>query len=116
MIKAILLAAIINAECSICSTEEMYAVGSVVLNRVESCEFPNTVKGVIKEKGQFNGYKSNSYVVTERSLEVAKDLIHGIGRNYKYLYFYLPYASNKKFIKAKRKDELAHYQYHIFSK
>nr|WP_234464127.1 cell wall hydrolase [Paracoccus caeni] len=35
------------------SREGMIAVGSVVMNRVESPEFPNTVCGVVGQKGQF---------------------------------------------------------------
>ena len=35
------------------SRDGMIAVGSVVMNRVESDKFPNTVCGVVSQKGQF---------------------------------------------------------------
>ena len=33
----------------------MLAVGSVIMNRVRSSSYPNTIEGVIDQKGQFTG-------------------------------------------------------------
>lgn len=49
-----LLARIVRAEAQTESFEGKVAVASVVLNRVESPKFPNTVKGVIYQRGQFS--------------------------------------------------------------
>lgn len=50
-----LLAAIIEKEAGGSGYEGMLAVGSVVMNRVRSSSYPNTVEGVIGQKGQFTG-------------------------------------------------------------
>ncbi len=48
-----LLVRLISAEAPNEPFEGMVAVGAVVLNRVESPDFPDTVKGVIMQPGQF---------------------------------------------------------------
>jgi len=51
---ATLLAALIQCEAGGESYEGKLAVGSVVMNRVYSSHFPNTVAGVIYQGGQFS--------------------------------------------------------------
>lgn len=51
--EAYLLAAIIQCEAWGEPYEGKLAVGSVVLNRVKSSRFPNTITGVIYQRGQF---------------------------------------------------------------
>ncbi|MCM1283249.1 MAG: cell wall hydrolase [Muribaculaceae bacterium] len=48
-----LLAALVQCEAGGCGTECMTAVGAVVLNRVRSGNFPNSIYGVIYQSGQF---------------------------------------------------------------
>ena len=48
-----LLAAIIQCEAGGEAYEGQVAVGAVVMNRVKSSRFPNTIEGVIYQKGQF---------------------------------------------------------------
>lgn len=50
-----LLAAIIEKEAGGSGYQGMLAVGSVVMNRVRSSSYPNTIEGVIDQKGQFTG-------------------------------------------------------------
>lgn len=57
------MAAIIWCEARGESYEGQVAVGTVVMNRVESPRFPNTIEGVIKQKGQFSPYKSGKYAI-----------------------------------------------------
>lgn len=52
--EAYLLAAIIQCEAGGEPYEGKLAVGSVVLNRVRSSKFPNTITGVIYQKNQFS--------------------------------------------------------------
>ena len=47
------LAHVICGEAQGCSDEEQRYVGSVVLNRVAHSGFPNTIKGVVFQKGQY---------------------------------------------------------------
>ena len=49
-----LLAAIIQCEAGGCSYQGQLAVGAVVMNRVKSSSFPNTISGVIYQRGQFS--------------------------------------------------------------
>ena len=49
-----LLAALIQCEAGGCSYEGKLAVGAVVMNRVKSRSFPNTISGVIYQSGQFS--------------------------------------------------------------
>lgn len=49
-----LLAAIIQCEAGGCSYQGQLAVGAVVMNRVKSSSFPNTISGVIYQSGQFS--------------------------------------------------------------
>lgn len=49
-----LLARVINAEARGEPYLGQVAVGAVIMNRVESAEFPNTISGVVYQKGQFS--------------------------------------------------------------
>lgn len=57
------MAAIIWCEARGESYEGQLAVATVVMNRVESPRFPNTIEGVISQKGQFSPYKSGKYAI-----------------------------------------------------
>ena len=48
-----ILSHVIYGEASGCSWEHQIGVGSVVLNRVKDSRFPNTIKGVVFQKGQY---------------------------------------------------------------
>lgn len=50
-----LLARLINSEALGESYEGKLAVGNVVMNRVKSKEFPNTITDVVYQSGQFDG-------------------------------------------------------------
>jgi len=74
------LAHIINAECGgwdWCTDEMCYYTGSVVLNRVYSEWFPDTIEEVIFQEGQYSPVCSGSYYnePNERSIRIAKDLV-----------------------------------------
>ena len=57
------LAHIINAEAGDdnCSHEHRVAVGSVVLNRVAADDFPDTVRGVVFDPGQYSPTWNGSF-------------------------------------------------------
>mgnify|MGYP002623065682 CR=1 FL=1 len=73
------LSHIINAEAgdSNCSHEHRIAVGSVVLNRVASDEFPDTIYDVVFQPGQYSPTWNGAYdkEPSEDSVEVAKMLL-----------------------------------------
>lgn len=57
------MAAIVWCEARGESYEGQLAVATVVMNRVESPRFPNTIEGVISQSGQFSPYKSGKYAL-----------------------------------------------------
>ena len=68
-----------EAGCNWLSDLHQLLVGNVVLNRVASSEFPNTIKGVLTQRGQYP-WASNPYssgTPTERCYENARRLLNG---------------------------------------
>lgn len=97
------LSKIIAAEANPNDIRDNYLVGSVILNRIENNQFPNTLLGVISQRGQFDGYKYMRYR-TSLSDTTAVKLIQGLGRNCDVLYFYNPKtATDKQFIRLMRR-------------
>lgn len=58
------LSHIIYAEAGGCSDNHQLAVGSVVLNRVKDKRFPNTIYGVVFQKGQYSPTWNGSFYKT----------------------------------------------------
>ena len=76
-----LLAKIIECEARYESYEGKVAVGAVVLNRVMSERFPDTIKGVIFQKGQFQPITDggwNSKEPSEQSYRAAGEALKGV--------------------------------------
>lgn len=55
------MAHLLAGEAQFCTDEEQRYVGSVVLNRVQHESFPNTIKGVVFDKGQYSSIKDKNY-------------------------------------------------------
>lgn len=72
-----MLAHLLAGECQTYSRECQVAVGSVVLNRVRSPRYPNTIKGVIFQRGQYSCTRNRMYdrEPTARNWEVAEYLL-----------------------------------------
>ena len=72
------LSHVIAAECGAdwCKDETLFYVGSVVLNRVDSDAFPNTIREVVMAPGQYApaSYLAN-YEPSERVIEVTTELL-----------------------------------------
>ena len=70
------LSHIIQAEAGYCERDMMIGVGSVVLNRVKSSKFPNSVYEVIHQPGQYSTVSwLASQVPTEECEEVTDYLL-----------------------------------------
>jgi len=70
----------ICGEAQCCSRECQIAVGSVVLNRVNSDRYPDTLEGVITQRHQYACYRDGNFrrTPTETNIEVARELLmHG---------------------------------------
>lgn len=80
---AYLLGAIIQCESEGEPYEGKLAVGSVVLNRVKSSYFPNTISGVIYQSGQFSPVASGRLAyrmeagVNSTCLQAAQEVLNG---------------------------------------
>lgn len=95
--EIILLARIIHGEARGESFKGKVAVGAVILNRVESNRFPDTIREVILQEGQFsclNDGQANYYPFTS-SIEAAKAVIMGYDPTFEALYFYNPQVATK---------------------
>lgn len=56
-----IMAHAITGESQNCSDQEQLYVGSVILNRVNHRSFPNTIKGVVFQKGQYACTRDGNY-------------------------------------------------------
>lgn len=113
--KVDLLASLINSECSICDRDEMYLIGSTVLNRVDNKNFPNTIKKVIYQRNQYKGASSRNFYKTGLTVEVAKNLLAGRNRECTVLYFYARDGPENKFIKKIKKKIKYSKKFHNFA-
>ena len=101
------LSRIICAESGAESMTGQIAVGNVILNRVRSGSFPNTVEGVIfdrKDAVQFEPVSNGRVYLppTSQSVEAAKRALDGENVVGSALYFYAPALSQGTWINANR--------------
>lgn len=76
------------------------AVGAVVMNRVKSSSFPNTVSGVIYQSGAFDAVKDGQINLTPDSTakKAAQDAINGWDPSYGAIYYFNPSTATNKWI------------------
>jgi len=76
------------------------AVGAVVLNRVRSSKFPNTIAGVIYQRGAFDVVSDGQINMTPNStaIKAAKDAINGWDPSYGSIYYFNPSTATNKWI------------------
>lgn len=79
------------------------AVAAVVLNRVKSSSFPNTISGVIYQSGAFDVVRDGQINLTPDATAVraAKDAMNGWDPTYGCLYYYNPRTATNAWIKRK---------------
>lgn len=97
-----LMAAIIYCEAGNQSYKGKVAVGAVIMNRMESSRFPNTLRGVIYQRGQFTPAMTgkldrvlNSGNIPSSCYEAAEDAFNGANPIGKALYFNTHYGDFK---------------------
>jgi spore germination cell wall hydrolase CwlJ-like protein len=103
-----LLAQLIQSESGNQSFEGKLAVGTVVMNRVESDKFPDTIRAVIYQKHQFSVVSDGSInnKPSEESLKAAKKIMEGSRvLESDVLYFYNPDITNDRWIKRLKVDK-----------
>ena len=95
-----LLARLIHGEARGEPYVGMVAVGAVVLNRVKSSKFPNTIAGVIYQAGAFDAVSDGQINLTpnEQSRRAARDALNGWDPTGGCLYYYNPSTATSKWI------------------
>ena len=76
------------------------AIGAVILNRIRSGEFPNTVSGVVYQKHAFTAVSDGQINLTpnETAMRAAKDAINGWDPTGGALYYYNPAVATSAWI------------------
>ncbi|MGM0409672.1 MAG: cell wall hydrolase [Bacillota bacterium] len=88
----IILARIIHGEARGENFDGKVAVGAVILNRLKSKEFPDNIRDVILQEGQFSSIldgQANTYP-NESAINAARAAFIGYDPSYEALYFYNP--------------------------
>ncbi len=76
------------------------AVGAVVMNRVKSSSFPNTISGVIYQSGAFDAVRDGQINLSPNStaIKAAQDAINGWDPSYGAIYYFNPSTATNKWI------------------
>lgn len=99
-----LMARLVRAEAESESYAGKVAVASVVLNRVESSQFPNSIKDVIYQKGQFSPVASGSInrSADAESIKAVKEALNGVDNTKGSLFFYNPRTATSRWLDSKQ--------------
>lgn len=97
-----LMARAINGEARGEPYEGQVAVGAVILNRVKSSQFPNTIAGVIYQSGAFTAVSDGQINVPIKEgstvLKAAQDAMNGWDPSGGALYYFNPVTATNKWI------------------
>ena len=95
-----LLAKCIYAEARGESYTGQVAVGAVILNRVKSSKFPNTISGVIYQKNAFTAVSDGQINLSpdKTAMNAAQDAMNGWDPTYGCIYYYNPAVATSSWI------------------
>ena len=98
-----LLSKLVSAEARGEPYKGQVAVAAVVLNRVRSSKFPNTISGVIYQKGQFSVVSNGSInnTPTSSAIRAARDAMNGWDPTGGCLFFYNPRGTSDEWIRTR---------------
>ena len=98
-----LLAKLIAAEARGESYTGQVAVGAVVLNRVQHASFPDTISGVIYQKGAFSCVTDSNWSVepTDTAKKAARDAMNGWDPSGGAIYYYNPRTAKSAWIRSR---------------
>ena len=76
------------------------AVGGVVMNRIKSSSFPNTLSGVVYQSGAFDAVKDGQVNLTpnDTARKAAQDAMNGWDPSYGAIYYFNPSTATNKWI------------------
>ncbi|MDP9699616.1 cell wall hydrolase [Paenibacillus polysaccharolyticus] len=97
------LAKLIHGEARGESFEGQVAVGAVVLNRVQSGEFPSSISEVIFQKGQFTAVDDGQFNLkpTATSFKAARQALNGADPTHGALFYYNPKIATSEWSKSR---------------
>ena len=92
------------------------AVAAIVLNRVKSSSFPNTVAGVVYQRGAFDAVSDGQINLTPDSTarKAAQDAMNGWDPTYGCIYYFNPATATSKWIWSR--PQVVRIGKHIFGK
>ena len=95
-----LLARIISAEARGEPYMGQVAVGAVVLNRIEHPSFPDTLSGVVYQRGAFSCLNDGQFYepISDSAYSAASDALNGLDPSGGAIYYYNPVKSTNKWI------------------
>ena len=95
-----LLARLIYGESRGESYTGQVAVGAVVMNRVKSSSFPNSISGVIYQSGAFDAVRDGQINLTPDATakKAAQDAINGWDPSYGAIYYFNPATATNKWV------------------
>ena len=97
-----LIAKAINGEARGEPYEGQVAVGAVILNRVKSSKFPNTIAGVIYQSGAFTAVSDGQINIPTASnstaVKAAQDALNGWDPTGGAIYYFNPNTATNKWI------------------
>ena len=98
-----LLARTISAEARGESYLGQVAVGAVILNRIEHPSFPDTLSGVIYQKGAFSCLLDGQFYepIADSAYSAARDAINGLNPSGGAIYYYNPATATNKWIRSR---------------
>ena len=98
-----ILARLVNGEARGESYKGQVAVGAVILNRVKSSKFPNTIAGVIYQRGAFDAVSDGQIDLepSDSCLRAARDAMNGYDPTGGCLYYYNPATTTNKWMLSK---------------
>lgn len=98
-----LLAKVISAEARGESYEGQVAVGAVILNRVAHPSFPDSLSGVIYQKGAFSCVNDSNWYqpVAESSKKAARDALNGWDPSGGAIYYFNASKTNDSFMHSR---------------
>lgn len=98
-----LLAKVISGEARGEPYEGQVAVGAVVLNRIQSSSFPDTISGIVYQKGAFSAVTDSNWSVAtaESAKRAAIDAINGWDPSGGAIYYYNPAKTSNAFMHSR---------------
>lgn len=98
-----LLAKVISAEARGESYEGQVAVGAVILNRVAHPSFPDSLSGVVYQKGAFSCVNDSNWYqpVAESSKRAARDALNGWDPTGGAIYYFNPAKTSDSFMHSR---------------